>query len=379
MKSQSFSRASRIGAALTGAALLSVSLVPVVQACTRVLWNDDPSGSAGVLVGRTMDWPTSTSPVLTFFPRGSAHNGGQLGALTVVRHNPLEWRAKYASLVTTIYGVGAADGVNEKGLAAHLLYLNETDLGPRDPSRPGLQVGLWAQYVLDNAATVEEALATLDKVQVVMATVTGPNGRQIKGAVHLVMEDATGDSALIEYIGGKKIVHHGRDVRVVTNDPPYDQQMATLKTTISSMEARGESVAHPNSSTALPGNVSPLDRLVRASYFLHLLPPPKTEREGIADMLAITRNVSVPFGAPYKPAAGMAVYNTEYRTAISLKSGAPRYFFELTTQPNLVRAELSRITVPALGQVMQFDPYRAGNSDAAGDISAHFLPGKAPY
>ncbi|GAA0347787.1 hypothetical protein L9H26_14565 [Morganella psychrotolerans] len=41
---------------------------------------------------------------------------------------------------------------------------------PRDTSRAGLQIGLWAQYVLDNAATVTDALDELDKVQFVMAT-----------------------------------------------------------------------------------------------------------------------------------------------------------------------------------------------------------------
>ncbi|CAI1211097.1 Penicillin acylase precursor [Serratia proteamaculans] len=365
--------------ALVVTSVLAVSVSPLAQACTRILWNDAPAGPTGVLVGRTMDWPTSTDPVLTFFPRGSQHNGGMLGPMAVIAQadNPVTWSAKFASLVTTIYGVGAADGVNEKGLAAHLLYLNDTNMEPRAPAKPGLQVGLWAQYVLDNAATVDEALAALDKVQVVMATVTGPQGRPIKGTVHLIMEDAGGDSALIEYIDGKKVVHHNRDVRVVTNDPPYEQQMTTLRTMLEDMTKRGEDVAHPNSSTPLPGNVSPMDRLVRASYFLHLMPPPKDEHEGIASMLAIARNVSVPFGAPYKPQAGLAVYNTEYRTAISLKDR--RYFFELTTQPNVVWAALDKITTPAQGQVMQFNPYSADNRDAAGDIASRFTPANAPY
>ena len=40
-----------------------------------------------------------------------------------------------------------------------MLYLNATDFGPRDPAKPGVHAGLWAQYLLDNAATVAEALA----------------------------------------------------------------------------------------------------------------------------------------------------------------------------------------------------------------------------
>ncbi|MCS6137428.1 linear amide C-N hydrolase [Shewanella baltica] len=368
-----------ISSLLAASSLLILSISPLAQACTRILWNNDPSGLSGVLVGRTMDWPTSTDPVLTFFPRGSIHHGGMLGPEVVIADtdNPVTWEAKFSSLVTTIYGVGAADGVNEKGLSAHLLYLNATDIGPRDTSKPGLQIGLWAQYVLDNAATVEEALVALDQIQIVMATVKSPDGRQVKGSVHLIMEDASGDSALIEYINGKKVVHHDKNVKVVTNDPPYDQQMVALKTMLSDMVKRGEDVGHPNSNTPLPGNVSPMDRLIRGSYFLHLMPSPKDEQEGIASMLAIARNVSVPFGAPYKPQEGMKVYNTEYRTAISLKDR--RYFFELTTQPNVIWTSFDKIVAPTSGQVMQFDPYNVVNKNAAGDISARFTPAKAPY
>ena len=48
--------------------------------------------------------------------------------------------------------IGAADGMNEQGLAAHLLYLTASDFGPRDPKLPGVQAGQWAQYALDSAA-----------------------------------------------------------------------------------------------------------------------------------------------------------------------------------------------------------------------------------
>jgi penicillin V acylase-like amidase (Ntn superfamily) len=81
-----------------------------------------------------------------------------------------------------------------------MLYLQETDFGPRDRNKPGLQAGLWAQYALDNAATVQEALDVLDKVQVVKVTTHGHEAN-----VHLALEDASGDSAIIEYIGGKPV------------------------------------------------------------------------------------------------------------------------------------------------------------------------------
>jgi len=71
------------------------------------------------------------------------------------------------------------DGLNERGLGAHMLFLNAADFGPRDPGKPGIHGGLWAQYLLDNAATVTEALALLEKVQIVMTEARGPKRRCI--------------------------------------------------------------------------------------------------------------------------------------------------------------------------------------------------------
>src|SRR3954469_1943821 len=119
---------------------------------------------------------------------------------------------------------GAGEGLHERGLSVHMLYLTATDFGPRDSSRPGLHAGLWAQYLLDNAATVAEALALMDKVQLVMTEKHGA-----RTTVHVAVEDAGGDPAIIEYAGGKPLIHHGQDYRIMTNDPPYDQQLALAR------------------------------------------------------------------------------------------------------------------------------------------------------
>lgn len=89
---------------------------------------------------------------------------------------------------------------------------------------------------------------------------------------------------------------------------------------------------------SLQGNVSSTDCFQRASYYLPMLPEPKTKSEAISGILAIARNVSVPFGAPYKD---FGVYNTEYRTVSDLSN--KRYFFELTTTPNVMWVDLNRL------------------------------------
>lgn len=317
------------------------------KACTRFLWNNN---KLGVIVARTMDWPESTLPVLTVFPRGLARDGGKVGPEVIVKDNPARWTSKYGSLVTTIYGIGTIDGLNEKGLGIHMLYLNATNFGPRDVSRPAVHAGLWAQYLLDNTTTVVEALKALEAIQIVMVEAHGHQAN-----IHMAVEDATGDSAIVEFINGKPVIHHGRQFQIMTNDPTYDEQLELLKK---------HDFSHPSSTTPLPGNVNPADRFQRVAYYAAMLPEPKNEREAIASALAIVRNVSVPFGAPYK---GFGIYNTEYRTVSNLTK--QRYYFELTTSPNVIWADLNKFDLTPGSPVRSLNP---DNIDLSGDVSDKF-------
>jgi choloylglycine hydrolase len=75
----------------------------------------------------------------------------------------------------------------------------------------------------------------------------------------------------------------------------------------------------------------------------------------------------VPFGAPYKTPG--TVYNTEYRTVCDCTDR--RYFFELTTAPNVVWADLTRFDLTRGAQAMVLDP---DDIDLAGDVTNEFRP-----
>jgi len=81
------------------------------QPCSRILWNDN---GRSVIVGRNMDWFEDIKSNMWILPRGMERNG-------LAETNPLRWTSKYGSVVITAYDVGTADGINEKGLAGHLL------------------------------------------------------------------------------------------------------------------------------------------------------------------------------------------------------------------------------------------------------------------
>lgn len=344
-----------------GTALLSgLSLVPFAKAdaCTRVLWN---SSHHDVIVGRTMDWPESTQPTLYALPAGMARDGGKLGGISVVKENPLRWTSKYGSLVAGAYDLGGIDGLNERGLGGHLLYLRSTDYGARDVTKPGLQAGLWLQYALDNAASVQEALDLLAPVQVVMVAAHGH-----QASLHLVLEDSSGDSAIIEYTKGSAQVYHSRDYTVVTNDPPYNQQLALLK----KMEAEHE-LQPASRDLSLPGNMNPVDRFQRAAFFSRFLPQPQTTREAVAAMFSIMANVSVPFGAPYKD---FGTYNTEYRSVADLTQLV--YYFQLTTVPSVSWTDLAALDLRPGAQVLSLNPDAVG---LAGNVTASYKPAVAPF
>lgn len=315
--------------------------------CTRVLQN---TNDIAVLVGRSMDWPESTEPLIVAFPRGRQRDGGLMATEVVVPDNPLRWTSTYASLVTTVYGVGTVDGLNERGLGVHALYLEATDVGPRDPTRPGLHTALWAQYLLDQAATVGESLDLMEGIQLVMVSARGH-----AATLHLAIEDAGGDSAIIELTAGRLTVHHGHEFTLMTNDPTYDEQLALLA---------AQDFSHPSCELPLPGNVNAVDRFQRAAYYAALLPKPTDVRQAVAGIMAIMRNVSVPFGAPY---AEFGVYNTEYRTVCDLTHRT--YYFELTTSPSTIWVNFDDLQLGAGTHAQAIDPY---DESLSGDVTGRF-------
>lgn len=325
--------------------------------CTRIFSN---TTKGYALTARSMDWATTTEPILMVLPRGLQHDGGKVGPMVAVPDNPLRWTSTYGSVVTTIYGIGTADGINERGLSAHMLYFPPADYGARDTSKPGLQGALWAQYALDSSATVEEALANLNAIQVVKISIE-KHGQKQNATVHLALEDASGDSAILEYIEGKLVVHHGRQYQVMTNAPGYDEQLRLLSEF---------DFANPTMETDVPGNVNPRARFQRASYYLSVLTPPTNQRAAVAGMFTLIRGVSIPFGAPVNG----ATFDTEYRTVSDLINRD--YYFELTTAPNVVWVDLKKLNFDPDANVLAMNP---DNIELSGNVSGNFTSAKTPF
>ena len=218
--------------------------------CTRALY---VAKDGTVIVGRSMDWGEDMMSNMWVLPRGMKRDGRG-------GKNTISWESKHGSLIVTAYDIGTADGMNEKGLVVNELALVESNYGKAPEGDKVISLSTWPQSVLDNFATVAEAVADLRKENFRVQTVVLGTGRPAN--MHLVISDATGDSAVFEYIDGKLVIHHGKQVKVVTNSPTYDKQLAIMEYW---KEAGGLE-------KSLPGTSRAADRFVRTTYLLDALP-----------------------------------------------------------------------------------------------------------
>lgn len=289
------------GLVATSLTLGLTATVPA-EACTRILYS---GASNTVITGRSMDWYQDNSPNIWSMPRGMKRDGA-------TGSNTIRWTSNYGSAVVSMYDIGTVDGINEKGLVANILYLAESNYGQAN-GKPTLSISAWAQYVLDNYQSVNEAVAALEKEPFRIVAPTLPGGKPAQG--HLSISDASGDSAIFEYINGKLVIHHGKQYIVMTNSPSYDQQLALN----SYWQQIGGMVF-------LPGTSRSSDRFARASFMVNAIPktvdpdiitavPNQSfDFQSMASVLGVMRAVSVPLGIqdPKLPNIASTLWRTTY-------------------------------------------------------------------
>ena len=335
--------------ALAATLLSSLAATPPADACTRLVYlgaHDD------VITARSMDWKTDVATNLWIFPRGMARNG-QAGP------NSVTWTSKYGSVIASGYEVSTTDGMNEAGLVANVLWLVESEYPAYDGRGPGLSIAAWAQYVLDNYGTVKEAVEALRAQPFTVVTDKVP-GEDRLATLHLSMSDASGDSAIIEYIGGKQVIHHSRDYQVMTNSPVFDQQLA-LNTYWKQI----------GGTVMLPGTNRAADRFARASFYVNAIPKSEDPVKALASVFSVIRNASVPFGinTPEEP----NISSTRWRTVADHKRRL--YFFESALTPNTFWVDLKDIDFSKeTGKVLRLDLGPDQRNVFAGNTVKDFLP-----
>jgi hypothetical protein len=92
------------------------------------------------------------------------------------------------------------DGMNERGLAVGMAAVPAAEIGT-DPNKKAIDKLAVMREILDHAATVDEAVKVLASYNIAM----GPT------PLHYLIASAAGNSALVEFYGGRMVVFRNED------------------------------------------------------------------------------------------------------------------------------------------------------------------------
>ncbi len=151
----------------------------------------------GVMMARNFDYPYGTALIVHTIPDDgyesiSTFSTDFLGFGDT--YKPEGFKNQYMALTGLFL---ALDGLNEKGLAIAILEAGDKEETHQRTDKPDLTTTTAAQYLLKNAANVDEALALLKATD--MNSDPG-------SAYHISMADASGRSVAVEYVDNEMIV-----------------------------------------------------------------------------------------------------------------------------------------------------------------------------
>ncbi|MBI5700015.1 linear amide C-N hydrolase [Candidatus Saganbacteria bacterium] len=246
------------------------ALAQIGWSCSDFLLNN--SGSQ-VVSARSMDFGIPLQAQVVVVPRGEKG----VSALSPT---------KYGFVGTNLARLPAfSDGLNEKGLSVGTLWLAgtkypDTAKVSRDKV---IQVGDVVRWILGSFATVDEVKKGLESV-----TVAGAPVKEMKNMyfpLHLSIHDRNKKSLVVEFVGGKMNIYDN-PYNVVTNDPPFPDQVKNLekykKLTNTREGMRG-----------LPGDSMPDSRFVRIYTLNKFVERSKDAREAVNNANHILNRVTL--------------------------------------------------------------------------------------
>lgn len=162
-----------------------------------------------------------------------------------------------------------------------------------------LDVGVWMLGCFQTVEEVKEALPSVRIWGQVLPIL------QEMPKLHIALHDSTGQNLVIEFIKGK-VKLHDNPVGVLTNDPPFRDQLINLQQynylspeMAENAEINGYTLQSPGIGgrmKGLPGDWTPETRFIRLATAVRFALQPKTIEEGIVLATHILNMVDIPEG-----------------------------------------------------------------------------------
>ena len=264
------------------------------------------AGDGSVVVGRTMEFPDAMGANIVALPVGftatASAPSGPGGA----------WTATHGVVGMDAFGSACtlSDGMNDAGLYVGLQYMpGFCDYTPADGVAPERLVAITdvVALLLGTVASVAEATATISDL-VVWPMVVPQMG--MAPPAHLILHDASGDSAVVEWVDGDLRVLPN-PIGVATNGPYLDWHLTNLRghLNLGAASPSGRRVGGVEldpmgqgfGMVGLPGDSSPASRFLRAVALTVTLRPLATAADAELAALHVLNNFDIPFGFVRSP------------------------------------------------------------------------------
>jgi choloylglycine hydrolase len=347
-----FKATTKLGQAGVGAGLLLsiVVLKSGVQACTTLSVTDT---KGGVYLGRTLEMSLDFPYQITAFPAGqqitSKLSNGKLGQ---------RYRSKHRYVAVTVPLASATDlkiveGVNEAGLTFSMLAFPA--VGPEgdpDGTRKALaavDLGSWALGQFTTTAEVKAAL----QAQPVILTALSVMGNA-KTPFHYVMHDRSGAAIVIEYVGGRQMIHDN-PVNVMTNGPSFSWHLTNLSnySFLSNIDqSRGTfgalTVVAPDSGVAtsgLPSANTSVGRFVRAAYYSQYAKRADSPDDAVRILAHVMNNFDRPVDLTIDAPSSLVDSDGAAGAILSIRKKATAFLSESTKWTSLTDLNRGRLYI----------------------------------
>ncbi|OIQ49338.1 Choloylglycine hydrolase [Pseudodesulfovibrio hydrargyri] len=255
------------------------------------------AGDGTIVGGRSMDFGIDDQAKVTVYPRGKQWSSEAPG-----KKQGMRWRQHNGFVAFSVLGLEAStDGMNEKGLAAKVLWLPSVGYQavPKGSEAKALEVTLVPDWILGTFETVAEVKKALPGVFVWGKELAGLGGIPV---LHLAVHDAQGNSMVAEWIDGKLNVYDN-PLGVMTNEPPLPGHWANMRNYVNlsnrihpALELNGvtfKGTGNGSGLFGLPGDCTPPSRFVRAAVLGNFAYQPKNAEEAVVFARHLLNQVDV--------------------------------------------------------------------------------------
>ena len=338
----------RITALAVAACCQIFANVAPIHACTGICIKPK---DGSVIFARTLEFADDLQSNIIVVPREKEFVG------TAPGDKPgIHWKSKYGIVGTNAFDMPCIiDGLNEKGLGVGLFYFpGYAQYQKVKDDENGKTLAPWelGVYLLGNCANVKEAVEAAQNIRV------GEAVQKNMGFVppaHYILNDASGKSVVLEYVGGELKVHKN-PLGVMSNSPTFDWHLTNLRnyvnltvTNVPPVDVSGIKLpgfGQGSGMLGLPGDFTPPSRFIRAVAFSQSALPVATAQEGVLQAFHILNQFDIPKGAARGVEGGKEVADYTLWTGASDLMNL-RYYFRTFDNSRIRMIDLKQVNLNA--------------------------------